>query len=435
MSKKLDVLNRGKFISKLILLVEGIVEKKQGCCFGIDGAWGSGKTFVLEKFEEQLKDIQCEETADNRYYVFHYDCWKYDYYDEPIIAIISAMLDTIENEPKLFSKEIQQVGKLAGKTVKDVLKAIVGELTKNKIGINLVEVANGILEEYDEEKEKNKQFDSLYGFRKALEATRAGIQEIAEYKTVVIVVDELDRCLPTYSIKVLERLHHIFNGLDNVIVIVSMDKSQLEHSINSIYGKINVDTYLRKFISFKVSLDNGEVERYAEKFSEYFSMFDMLDEERDEIEFFLSEILTGLDMRTQERIFNKAKVIHTIAVTDNIRDCSIMTFEMLYLTVSLKMKDKDIQWVCTAWTSARNANVLRRLGESYYNILQKYQSMIYNGATFKGKNEIKDTLIGKTFYWLYVLYKREDVIYLHTDDGRTGIIKRFADLIDIIDVD
>ena len=64
MSKKLDVLNRGKFISKLILLVEGIVEKKQGCCFGIDGAWGSGKTFVLEKFEEQLKDIQCEETAD-----------------------------------------------------------------------------------------------------------------------------------------------------------------------------------------------------------------------------------------------------------------------------------------------------------------------------------------------------------------------------------
>lgn len=227
MSKKLDVLNRGKFISKLILLVEGIVEKKQGCCFGIDGAWGSGKTFVLEKFEEQLKDIQCEETADNRYYVFHYDCWKYDYYDEPIIAIISAMLDTIENEPKLFSKEIQQVGKLAGKTVKDVLKAIVGELTKNKIGINLVEVANGILEEYDEEKEQNKQFDSLYGFRKALEATRAGIQEIAEYKTVVIVVDELDRCLPTYSIKVLERLHHIFNGLDNVIVIVSMDKSQL----------------------------------------------------------------------------------------------------------------------------------------------------------------------------------------------------------------
>ena len=433
MNEKLDVLNRKDFIDKLIQLVKGFADKKQGCCFGIDGAWGSGKTFVLEKFEEKLKEFQLEETAGDKYYVFHYDCWKYDYYEEPAIAIIAAMLDEIDRELSLFSKDVENAGKVAVETVRTTLKKIASELCKNKIGIDLVEVASEILDKTD--KEKVKDFDSLYGFKKALEETRKGMQEIAKDKTVVIVVDELDRCLPTYSIKVLERLHHIFNGLDNVIVIVSMDKSQLEHSIKAIYGDIDVDVYLRKFISFKVSLDNGVASQYAEKYSEYFSMFDMLDEERDEIEFFLSDILTGLDMRTQERIFNKAKVIHTIAVTDNIRDCSIMTFEMLYLTVSLKMKDKDIQWLCTAWTSARNANVLRRLGESYYNILQKYQSMIYSGATFKGKNEIKDTLIGKTFYWLYVLYKREDVIYLHTDDGRTGIIKRFADLIDIIDVD
>lgn len=433
MNEKLDVLNRKDFIDKLIQLVEGFADKKQGCCFGIDGVWGSGKTFVLEKFEEQLRVIQAEETARDKYYVFHYDCWQYDYYEEPAIAIIVAILDEIDRENSLFSKDVENAGKVAVETVKATLKKIASELCKNRIGIDLIEVASEVLDKTD--KEEIRDFDSLYSFKKSLEETRYCIKEIAKDKTVVIVVDELDRCLPIYSIKVLERLHHIFNGLDNVIVIVSMDKSQLEHSIKAIYGEIDVDTYLRKFISFKVSLDNGEVERYAEKFSEYFSMFDMLDEERDEIEFFLSDILTGLDMRTQERIFNKAKVIHTIAVTDNIRDCSIMTFEMLYLTVSLKMKDKNIQWLCTAWTSARNANVLRRLGESYYNILQKYQSMIYSGATFKGKNEIKDTLIGKTFYWLYVLYKREDVIYLHTDDGRTGIIKRFADLIDIIDVD
>lgn len=433
MNEKLDVLNRKDFIDKLIQLVEGFADKKQGCCFGIDGVWGSGKTFVLEKFEEQLRVIQAEETARDKYYVFHYDCWQYDYYEEPAIAIIVAILDEIDRENSLFSKDVENAGKVAVETVKATLKKIASELCKNRIGIDLIEVASEVLDKTD--KEEIRDFDSLYSFKKSLEETRYCIKEIAKDKTVVIVVDELDRCLPIYSIKVLERLHHIFNGLDNVIVIVSMDKSQLEHSIKAIYGEIDVDTYLRKFISFKVSLDNGEVERYAEKFSEYFSMFDMLDEERDEIEFFLSDILTGLDMRTQERILNKAKVIHTIAVTDNIRDCSIMTFEMLYLTVSLKMKDKNIQWLCTAWTSARNANVLRRLGESYYDILQKYQSMIYSGATFKGKNEIKDTLIGKTFYWLYVLYKREDVIYLHTDDGRTGIIKRFADLIDIIDVD
>lgn len=91
MREKLDVLNRQEFIDTLLQLVGGLADKQQGCCFGIEGVWGSGKSFVIEKFEEQLKDIQSEETCDNKYFVFHYDCWKYDYYDEPAIAIIAAM--------------------------------------------------------------------------------------------------------------------------------------------------------------------------------------------------------------------------------------------------------------------------------------------------------------------------------------------------------
>ena len=45
-------------------------------------------------------------------------------------------------------------------------------------------------------------------------------------QTVVIIVDELDRCLPSYAIKVLERIHHIFNELENVVVIIAMEKSK-----------------------------------------------------------------------------------------------------------------------------------------------------------------------------------------------------------------
>lgn len=261
MREKLDVLNRQEFIDTLLQLVGGLADKQQGCCFGIEGVWGSGKSFVIEKFEEQLKDIQSEETCDNKYFVFHYDCWKYDYYDEPAIAIIAAMLDATNRELSLFSEGIENAGKLALETVKETLTSIAGELCKNKIGINLVEIASDILEKHDSEGTEN--FDSLYGFKRALEETRNGIQEIASHKTVIIVVDELDRCLPMYSIKVLERLHHIFNELNNVIVIVSMDKRQLEHSIKAIYGEIDVDTYLRKFISFKVGLNTGKASRYA----------------------------------------------------------------------------------------------------------------------------------------------------------------------------
>lgn len=437
MNEKLDVLNRKDFIDKLIQLVEGFADKKQGCCFGIDGAWGSGKTFVLEKFEEKLKVIQSEETAEDKYYVFHYDCWKYDYYEEPAIAIIAAMLDEIDRELSLFSKDVEDAGKVAVETVKTTLKKIASELCKNKIGIDLVEVASEILDKTD--KEKVKDFDSLYGFKKALEETRKGMQEIANDKTVVIVVDELDRCLPTYSIKVLERLHHIFNGLDNVIVIVSMDKSQLEHSIKAIYGKIDVDTYLRKFISFKVHLNNGVTLGYAGKFEEYFSMFDMSIEEKNDITLFLSKILTGLDMRTQERIFNKAKVMHTIAMTDDVRDCSIMTFEILYLTVSLKMKDKNLCWLSKIWT-AHFVNIEERLGEEYYGILNSYGQEVRSTTTVNNKILIRDTIIGKTFFWLSTLYKDKDpavgnITYSGANNTVICFVERFAKLIDIIDVD
>jgi hypothetical protein len=52
----------------------------------------------------------------------------------------------------------------------------------------------------------------------------------------VLIVDELDRCLPSYAIKVLERIHHVFNELENVVVIIAMEKKQMSNSLHQIYG-------------------------------------------------------------------------------------------------------------------------------------------------------------------------------------------------------
>ena len=74
MSERLDVLNRDVFVENLVQLVNCLSDKEQGRCFGLDGAWGSGKSFVLDKFEEKLKCIQSEKTKTDTYFVFHYDC-------------------------------------------------------------------------------------------------------------------------------------------------------------------------------------------------------------------------------------------------------------------------------------------------------------------------------------------------------------------------
>ena len=438
MEEKLDVLDRGGFIEKLKNLVDIISGNEQGCCFGLNGFWGSGKSFVLEKFEKEIKEIQSEETGDNRYFVFHYDCWKYDYYDEPAIAIIAAMLDATDKELNVFKSGQRDVAKRAAwEATKETLRVVASELCKNRIGIDLVEIATNTIEEGI--KEEDNSFDTLYGFKRALEATRKGIQKIANRKTVVIIVDELDRCLPEYTIKVMERLHHIFIDLRNVIVIVSMDKTQIEHSIKEIYGEINVDTYLRKFISFKVNLDNGKAGQYIKKYETYTSMFEFLQGEEQEIEKFFSDIMTGLDIRTQERIFNKAETIHRLIYSEEIKDSSIMTFEILFLTIALRTKHNSVKWLIS---NSHYSNYEKSLGENYYNMIKEYEKHTSDRLQSINNNVyIRDDIIGKTFFWVASLYSEyqdgacRPYYYGKHAKGRIEIARRFAAFIDNIDCD
>ena len=96
--EKLDILGRDEFVDNLFRLIENISDNKSNCCFALNGAWGCGKSFVLDMLEERLNPIQSEETNTDRYFVIRYNCWKYDYYEEPIVAIVAALLKAIERK-------------------------------------------------------------------------------------------------------------------------------------------------------------------------------------------------------------------------------------------------------------------------------------------------------------------------------------------------
>lgn len=99
---------------------------------------------------------------------------------------------------------------------------------KNKIGVDIVETFQSEKMGIDNQKFK---FDQMFAFKKTLDETREKLKRMSEIKTVVIVVDELDRCMPEYAVKVLERLHHLFEGIPNTIVIMAVDSKQLENSV------------------------------------------------------------------------------------------------------------------------------------------------------------------------------------------------------------
>lgn len=446
----LDVLNRDSFIRNLIRITGTLSRKKKGCCFGIDGVWGSGKTFVLERFEKKMKE-------DGQFYVYHYNCWKYDYYQEPVIAIIAVILECIEGGMQVDKDMAKADGAIFWRNIKEELAEAAGEWCKNKIGVNLIGIVdktvNGITE-------VSNGYDMLHEFREALEKTQKIIRQMAERKTVLVVVDELDRCLPEYAIKILERLHHIFDGLENVVVIVSMDKGQLKNSVRQIFGsepgRKNIDVYLRKFFAFHMSLDNGTAGMYCKKYGQYFALFGNLyegaaetpePEEMEEIEKFFAKILQGLDMRTQERIFRKAEVIHELIADGKVCDYSVMVFEILYLIIVLRAGEKDIDWLAELIESDRSelggdTFASKEQEIEYMGMLQDYARRGVDLSHMRnGSYIVCNTVLGRAFFWVANIFSgyRNGVCgqyyYPVQAEFEINLVRYFSDLMDIIDLD
>jgi hypothetical protein len=71
---------------------------------------------------------------------------------------------------------------------------------------------------------------------------------------LVVIVDELDRCRPLFAIGLLEKIKHLFE-IPGIIFVLGVDRTQLGHSIKSVYGQeMDVDGYLRRFIDLEFLL-------------------------------------------------------------------------------------------------------------------------------------------------------------------------------------
>ena len=335
-TEKIDILDRAKIMSDIEQILVLLSEQKQGRVFALDGKWGYGKTYILEQLERELEVLQNEETQDDRFYVFHYNCWQYDYYEEPAVAIVSAMLEKRNKEKKIETALTEEY-----RDLKTVLGKIAGEFVKNKIGIDLVQLCKELEEDKVQEAGNPSDFDKMFSFKKTLDFTRDQIRELSKNKTVLLVVDELDRCMPEYAIKVLERLHHMFEGLDNVIVLLAIDSTQLEHSVKEIYGEqVDTERYLRKFIGFRIRLDVGKVQNQILKnYEYYFYRFENLAECCPIVLMLIQ--LAHIDIRNMDKLIEKIAMIHDLSVDKSIKQPGeVLLFEFIWGLTKYKIYEK-----------------------------------------------------------------------------------------------
>ena len=362
-SPKLDLLDRQEFVDRMLTITNVLSDDKKNACYAVNGDWGVGKSFVLDMFEReaQVEHIEGEELP--RYLIFRYNCWEYDYYEEPLVAIVASILDQIDKTENLISTDMKErivaVLKVIGK---GLLKKTV-QLIDDKTGIDL-EKAVETLKEGGEEAEKtvkeSHDYDHFFDFKSKLKKLQETVTALSTEQTIIFIVDELDRCLPEYTIKVLERLHHLFEGISNVQVILSIDCGQLEHVVRQIYGeKTDAKSYLRKFVQFEVKLSEGSLnEHFDERFNSYIQHFEAkskITSETDVAEF-KSYILEGLDMRKRISIIDQCELIHSLLIPEEKVDYSYMCLELFF--VVLNDYEPDFEYLKSSF---QISNIFQRL--------------------------------------------------------------------------
>lgn len=343
---KLDILQRDEFVKQLERMIENISENKVSTCFAINGKWGSGKTFVLDMLQERLEEKQSEQTADNKYFIIRYNSWKYDYYSEPLAAIVAELMTTIEERTALFpdSEEKQKIlGALYGISI--VLLTVFGTVAEVGTGLPLKDGIKAAIEGCKEGQKNYKEkynYDEYLSLRKAIEELNVVLKDLSEKYRILFLVDELDRCMPEYAIKVLERLHHLTEGKTNIITVISMDKDQLKKSVEKIFGIENSDKYLEKFIQFEVKLDYGDVsEKITDKHADYIALFDNDKFPfKEPIEECLQAIFKEVDVRTQEQLVKKSMIAHKLLYNAK-KDYSFMCMELLLSVMICVYKDES----------------------------------------------------------------------------------------------
>lgn len=228
----------------------------------IDGKWGSGKTFFVRQTqivinalnessnmdeEKRTKVISSipfseEEKAPNHSVAIYFDAWKYDNDAEPILSLIYEIT-------KQFSIEFSLTDKSVAEKAGSIAEAITG---RNISGIIKAFKSEDIFTKFKEEKSIEEEIEN---FITGLLCERGN--------RLIIFIDELDRCKPSYTVQLLEQIKHYIND-ERITFVFSVNLDQLQHTIRHYYGNgFDANRYLDRFFELRIDLPEADTNRFC----------------------------------------------------------------------------------------------------------------------------------------------------------------------------
>ena len=247
-----DLLGRKKSIEVLTNIVRSI---DGPCTLAIDAPWGAGKTTFIRIWEQVLRN--------EAFPVVSFNAWETDFSNDPFVALSEELTRGLEacGDDSLRDK-VNSLRKRASEVAVRAVPGIVRLATAGILHIDPLfekEAAN-ILASYAKDRlaAHVESEESLQNFRVTLQDTANTLAQNNNGLPLVIVIDELDRCRPSYAVELLEVAKHLFS-VDRIVFVLAVNRSELAHSVRALYGNsFDAPDYLKRFFDLDFRLPDPD---------------------------------------------------------------------------------------------------------------------------------------------------------------------------------
>lgn len=238
-----DLLSRQDIAARLTNL---IAYQEPPLTISLHGQWGTGKTFLLRRWQKALEN--------DGFQAIYFNAWEDDFSNDPLLSIIGQLSDYFRD------------GTMKTLALK-VAKYAVPMIVENLLGVAKATVGLTLKVDQKEDRE-HPLLDAYLEQKETKDHLKTHLAKLSKHVAeqtnhpLVFIVDELDRCRPTFAIELLERVKHIFD-VPNLVFVFGLNRDELCKSLASVYGDIKTDVYLRRFFDFEFNLPESASQGFA----------------------------------------------------------------------------------------------------------------------------------------------------------------------------
>jgi KAP P-loop domain-containing protein len=352
--------------NQLSMLVKLLNSLKESTVLAIDGAWGSGKTVFVKQLlmlsDSAIQDYghnTLDEPAINllreKQKTFYFNAWEYDYLGDALSALLLKLIADDDESLTLGS-------------IKKALSMITASAGLKNLTHDFIDIDN-----------KTRKADLVKAVKDQVNRHDAVNEFIDKLKSdserLIFVIDELDRCRPSFAVELLEVVKHYFMR-DDVTFIITTNVNQLSHTIKKYYGSdFDGYAYLNKFFDFIFSLRKVDIEQYARSVLEWTIDYTVVGGvARDAIEYY------GFEMREINSYYSSLRLVSRFLTRNNNWSDDQYPIQFVFVPLALALKVKN-DVLYEQFVSGRGENILRSFALNTYNASNYADRLVKNRSS------------------------------------------------------